>query len=215
MGATTVSGRLPREVIQRIVRRNFGRFRLCYVDGLKVDPKLAGRVTVSFTITREGSIADVSASSDMTEKVSVECVRKAFEKLAFPEPEGGVVKVSFPIVFAPPAYAFTINEKASSEVTPEDVKTALAAAGYGDVVITPKADGVAMITAKKDAKVFTITFDSKDVLARQVPPTEYDRLTRDTATLKEGELLVAVANEDKVAAQALLDAIAKKTKSAP
>ena len=33
MGATSVSGRLPPEVIQRIVRQNFGRFRLCYENG--------------------------------------------------------------------------------------------------------------------------------------------------------------------------------------
>jgi hypothetical protein len=34
MGATTVSGRLPPEVIQRIVRQNYGRFRMCYEQGL-------------------------------------------------------------------------------------------------------------------------------------------------------------------------------------
>jgi len=33
MGATTVNGRLPPEVIQRIVRQNYGRFRLCYENG--------------------------------------------------------------------------------------------------------------------------------------------------------------------------------------
>ena len=47
-GAVQVNGRLPPEVIQRIVRQNFGRFRLCYEDGLKSNPELAGRVTVKF-----------------------------------------------------------------------------------------------------------------------------------------------------------------------
>ena len=41
-GATQVNGRLPPEVIQRIVRQNFGRFRLCYENGLRNNPNLAG-----------------------------------------------------------------------------------------------------------------------------------------------------------------------------
>ena len=34
------NGRLPAEVIQRIVRQNFGRFRLCYEAGLRGNPSL-------------------------------------------------------------------------------------------------------------------------------------------------------------------------------
>ena len=45
-GATQVNGRLPPEVIQRIVRQNFGRFRLCYENGLRNNPNLQGRVSV-------------------------------------------------------------------------------------------------------------------------------------------------------------------------
>src|SRR6187549_3194941 len=44
-GATQVNGKLPPEVIQRIVRQNFGRFRLCYENGLKNNPTLSGRVS--------------------------------------------------------------------------------------------------------------------------------------------------------------------------
>jgi hypothetical protein len=44
MGATSVSGRLPPEVIQRIVRQNYGRLRLCYEAGLRSNPSLQGRV---------------------------------------------------------------------------------------------------------------------------------------------------------------------------
>src|SRR5262249_16578759 len=51
-GATTVNGRLPPEIIQRIVRQNFGRFRLCYENGLRSDPKLTGTVATKFTIDR-------------------------------------------------------------------------------------------------------------------------------------------------------------------
>src|SRR6185312_13816821 len=49
-GSTSVNGRLPPEAIQRVIRQNFGRMRLCYETGLRADPGLAGRVQVRFVI---------------------------------------------------------------------------------------------------------------------------------------------------------------------
>jgi hypothetical protein len=43
-----VSGRLAPEVIQRIVRANFGQARACYEDGLRRDPNLRGMVRVRY-----------------------------------------------------------------------------------------------------------------------------------------------------------------------
>lgn len=45
-----VSARLPPEVIQRVVRANFGVMRRCYEDGLRSDPWLMGRVITRFVI---------------------------------------------------------------------------------------------------------------------------------------------------------------------
>ncbi|MFO0548187.1 MAG: AgmX/PglI C-terminal domain-containing protein [Polyangiaceae bacterium] len=101
MGATSVSGRLPPEVIQRIVRQNFGRFRLCYENGLRNNPNLRGRVSVSFVIGRDGSVGSVGGGGDLPDGGVVSCVTKAFYGLSFPQPEGGVVKVSYPIMFEP------------------------------------------------------------------------------------------------------------------
>ena len=101
MGATTVSGKLPPEVIQRIVRQNFGRFRLCYENGLRNSPNLLGQVTVSFVIGKDGSVSNVSAKTDMSDASVSSCVSKAFYGLTFPTPEGGVVKVTYPITFSP------------------------------------------------------------------------------------------------------------------
>jgi len=64
MGATTVNGRLPPEVIQRIVRQNFGRFRLCYEDGLRKNPTLQGRVAIKFVIDRGGRERDFHDRGD-------------------------------------------------------------------------------------------------------------------------------------------------------
>jgi hypothetical protein len=102
MGATTVSGRLPPEVIQRIVRQSFGRFRLCYENGLRSNPNLQGRVAVRFVIDRSGAVSSVgNGGSDLPDASVVSCVVRSFSGLSFPQPEGGIVTVVYPISFAP------------------------------------------------------------------------------------------------------------------
>jgi hypothetical protein len=97
-----VSGRLPPQVIQRIVRQNHGRFRLCYERGLGGNPSLSGRVNVRFAIGRDGAVSNVSnAGSTLPNGEVVNCVVRAFYGLSFPKPEGGLVTVSYPIAFSP------------------------------------------------------------------------------------------------------------------
>jgi hypothetical protein len=103
MGAVTVNGRLPPEVIQRIVRQRMGRIRLCYDRGLTTNPKLEGRVAVRYVIGRDGSTTSVaSGGSDMPDPAVVSCVLEAFRGLTYPQPEAGIVTVVYPIVFSPP-----------------------------------------------------------------------------------------------------------------
>ena len=102
MGKTQVSGRLPKEVIQRIVRQNFGRFRLCYENGLTANPQLTGRVSVRFAISSNGTVSTAShGDSSLPDASVVRCVVRAFYGLTFPKPEGGIVTVVYPISFAP------------------------------------------------------------------------------------------------------------------
>ncbi len=97
-----VNGRLPEEVIQRVVRQNFGRFRLCYEGGLRTNPNLAGRVSVRFAIDRSGSVATAQdGGSEIPDQGVVACVVRGFGNLSFPQPEGGIVTVTYPIVFTP------------------------------------------------------------------------------------------------------------------
>jgi tetratricopeptide (TPR) repeat protein len=101
-GALQVNGRLPPEVVQRIVRQNFGRFRMCYESGLRQNPNLAGRVGVRFIIGRDGSVAAAgNGGSDLPDAGVIRCVTEAFQRLSFPQPEGGIVTVIYPIVFSP------------------------------------------------------------------------------------------------------------------
>jgi hypothetical protein len=102
-GVTTVNGRLPPEVIQRIVRQNFGRFRLCYQTGLDKDSKLAGMVATKFVIDATGAVSrsDRDASTTLSDAAVVSCVVRAFSNLSFPQPEGGIVTVIYPLNFEP------------------------------------------------------------------------------------------------------------------
>ncbi|HEX2876821.1 MAG TPA: AgmX/PglI C-terminal domain-containing protein [Polyangiaceae bacterium] len=101
IGVTTVSGRLPSEVIQRIVRQNFGRFRNCYEMGLRANPNLEGRVVARFVIGRDGAVSNVSAGGDLPDAQVRSCVASAFYGLSFPSPENGIVTVSYPIMLTP------------------------------------------------------------------------------------------------------------------
>lgn len=102
VGPTSVSGKLPPEVIQRIVRQNYGRFRMCYEQGLMRNPNLEGRVSIRFVIGRDGAVSNVGGgASDLPDSGVVSCVLSAFYGLSFPEPDGGVVTVVYPIMFAP------------------------------------------------------------------------------------------------------------------
>jgi len=98
---TTANGGLPVEVVTRIVRQHFGRFRLCYETGRKRQPALAGRVTIKFVIGREGSVvAAMDGGSTLPDSEVVACVARAFQNVFFPTPERGIVTALQSIDFA-------------------------------------------------------------------------------------------------------------------
>ena len=151
-GATQVNGKLPPEVIQRIVRQNFGRFRLCYENGLKNNPTLQGKVSVKFVIDRSGAVSTASdAGSEFPDTGTIACVVRGFGNLSFPQPEGGVVSVVYPIIFAPgeggPAPAPAPNAKAApvAKAPPPSIGVSTAALNgpIGIIGHAPRPCGVA------------------------------------------------------------------------
>ncbi|MBK8219222.1 MAG: AgmX/PglI C-terminal domain-containing protein [Myxococcales bacterium] len=103
-GSVTVRGKLPPEVVMRIVRQHFGRFRLCYEAGLRTKPRLGGVVAVTFAIARDGSVrtSAIDGSSTLSDPAVVACVLGVFPGLSFPQPEQGEVAVWYAIAFTPP-----------------------------------------------------------------------------------------------------------------
>lgn len=101
VGQTVVSnGGVAPELVQRIVRQNFGRFRSCYENGLRTNPSLTGRVSVRFIISREGSVSTTqNGGSDIASSEVISCVVRAFYGLSFPSGENQVT-VTYPILFS-------------------------------------------------------------------------------------------------------------------
>lgn len=119
-----VRGRLPPEVIQNIVRANFGVMRKCYEEGLGRDPTLKGKIATKFVIALDGTVSTAAEVHDsppgavapnrLAESVKeelddprfpdptvTECVVSIFKELRFPRPQGGILTVVYPIIFKP------------------------------------------------------------------------------------------------------------------
>jgi Ca-activated chloride channel family protein len=93
-----VNGRLPEEVVSRIVAVNMGRFRTC--AALRTAPRSAARVVVKATLARDGSVAVAADGGSTTpDQTLVACVVRAFQGLAFPAIERGSVTLTVPIAF--------------------------------------------------------------------------------------------------------------------
>jgi hypothetical protein len=98
----TPSGRLPPEQIQSVVRARYDAFRKCYEAGLARDPGLRGRVTTRFLIDAHGRVSMAHiAGNELTDCEVTACMIEELKKCVFPEPEGGVVTVVYPLVFEP------------------------------------------------------------------------------------------------------------------
>jgi hypothetical protein len=98
--ATQVNGRLPPEVVQRIVRQNYGRMRICYENSLRKNMR-EGRMVVKFVIGRDGAVSMASVQdNELHDPEMAACVGRAFQSLSFPQPQGGIVSVVYPIVFS-------------------------------------------------------------------------------------------------------------------
>jgi hypothetical protein len=103
MGKVSVKGDLMPEIVQRILRRHYGRFRACYQRGLSQNPNLQGRITLQLAIAKDGTTATAkSLSSDLPDASVIRCVVSAVRALRYPKSDSGSVNVvSAPLVFSP------------------------------------------------------------------------------------------------------------------
>jgi hypothetical protein len=102
LDAPQVNGRLPPEVVRRILLQNLGLARRCYEAGLARNPRLTGRGAVRFVIGNDGAVSNArSAGATLQDAATVDCIARVPEFLSFPRPEGGIVTVIVPYRLAP------------------------------------------------------------------------------------------------------------------
>ncbi|MCB9640863.1 MAG: AgmX/PglI C-terminal domain-containing protein [Myxococcales bacterium] len=97
----TVGRGWGRRAISRVIRENRKFFKVCYERALAKQPKLQGRIVVSFSIQGDGRVAGANTKSSTLRHPVVEaCILSHFKGLRFPAPPGGrVVRVNYPLLF--------------------------------------------------------------------------------------------------------------------
>jgi periplasmic protein TonB len=91
---------LSPDQISRVVRARQGAFRACYESAAARDPKLAGGITVSFSVSPAGSVTARIGSSSLANARVESCVLRTFNRLRFPTADRPT-SANWPLVFRP------------------------------------------------------------------------------------------------------------------
>ncbi|HTV21625.1 MAG TPA: AgmX/PglI C-terminal domain-containing protein, partial [Polyangiaceae bacterium] len=75
-------------------------FRACYETAAARDPKLAGGITVSFTVSTNGDVAARIANSSLANPRVESCVLRTFNRMHFPTADKPT-SANWPLVFRP------------------------------------------------------------------------------------------------------------------
>lgn len=174
LGKLTANGKLEPEIVRRIVRREFGRVRMCYELALKQDPTLGGTVTVNFVIRPDGEVGKVTSSSELKHAETVACIERTFRGLGFPQHEGGLVTVAVPIELTPGAApsasaAQKVGGKLASELSMGELRAALFQKAV-PFVIVPASEGrepPALFVRDQQDRMFGVYFAPQGELGEQ------------------------------------------------
>lgn len=112
------AGHLPSSVILRSIKERLPAALKCYEAGLARDPKLQGRVLVHLIIGLDGKVSTAELATEAAVKAAdvvtpgdtampaladapvSACVVDALRGAVFPPPDGGVIRVVYPVVLA-------------------------------------------------------------------------------------------------------------------
>jgi len=124
---TNRRGEMDQGIIRGVIQRHVNEVKWCYEEALGLQPSLAGRVMVQFTIAASGQvIASVLQHSTLGHTGVEQCTVEAVRRWQFPRPVGGgIVIVSYPFVFSPTGGAPLVDGTAGAglvDVQPFDAK---------------------------------------------------------------------------------------------
>ena len=102
IGKPRVTGDFPPDVLQRIVRVQYGSIRRCYQYALAEEPGLEGTLEIAFRIDADGSASKVRALEGKLPSRLGDCIAKVLLPRELPEPPAGKpVKVVVPLTLTP------------------------------------------------------------------------------------------------------------------
>ena len=80
------------------VARNRWRFKVCYSEALDRDPAAGGEIRIKLTLEPGGrGYASATVASTTADAPLTECIRFAFTRMKFPEPDGARAELTVPV----------------------------------------------------------------------------------------------------------------------
>ena len=98
---TRVQGSIDRDLVAKVINEKVSEMRGCYERAMLRDPNLgAGKVLLEWTIDGRGDVSEVrTKTATLKSPEVVSCLLDLLRTLKFPRPNGGVVIVSYPVLF--------------------------------------------------------------------------------------------------------------------
>jgi outer membrane biosynthesis protein TonB len=97
-----VDGSLDPKAITAAIKRRLSGIKRCYEAQLKRNPKLSGKIVVTFVIDERGRVSEARVDTDtMGDRAVTSCIVSLIRRVRFPKPDDGTVQASFPFVFTP------------------------------------------------------------------------------------------------------------------
>jgi hypothetical protein len=94
-GAAQVTGNLDPNEVRAVIRAHRNEVHHCYQKGLLQNDKLAGNVRVVFTLNSAGRAPECRIEENLAVESVGDCICNRLQKWRFPQPEGGLAKVSY------------------------------------------------------------------------------------------------------------------------
>lgn len=103
VGKPVVIGPLSMEIVRQVIASYRDQVRYCYSQELNRNPRLAGKISVRFTIGEGGYVSRAGiAQSTVGDAALEECLVRKISAWKFPAPRGGLVIVNYPFIFNAP-----------------------------------------------------------------------------------------------------------------
>lgn len=115
-----VDAPLDPSMVAKVVKDHLTHLKWCYETSLDLDPSVAGRVVVGWTIDHDGAVRGLKFEKNtIRDPAFSACLRRHLEALRFKPPAGGSVEVSFPFLFQPDVAAPTAGAASSPTAAPD------------------------------------------------------------------------------------------------